>query len=478
MKYHDNIVYIPIDQNSGYTLKSGSYTVKSFAVSHGQDPHGEIHVGLTKPFGSDGKLSFRVGRHGSSEVANWFASNAPASHTTFNQHPDKLNFAFIGTLRLTITGGIFGQQENTFTFENIAIAQGHSGSSNNWWFGGSGCQYIGANTVSCTGFCDQSLKLSCHFSRGGNAVNVINTVPDGVSSWLGNLNDSLRLDQITMPGSHDAGMSSLHHCNPALLADAYTRTQSLSIGAQMACGARYFDIRVDYDHDNLVTYHRNGGFGCNGQSLKDVLDETVSFLNTHRTEIVILKFSHIRNHGNDHKPAETKAKINGFLNSYNQAMYTNNNANINLAKVPLGEARGKMILVFDYPEYIHPATGRFRYQDSSTAQSNVAVFDQYSNTATYNDMKVDQLNKWAQHAKPGQGVFFLLSWTLTSNKPPSTGSIKSLAKQANAGLPEVLQEQVRRQGWQRPNIVYIDFVNRITNQAIVSLNFQGNLPLK
>ncbi|EAY28299.1 hypothetical protein [Microscilla marina] len=177
MKYHANDFYIRVAPNSGYTLKSGSYTIHSFSVSYGQDPHGENHAGLTKSFGSDGKLSFRVGRHGSSEVAHWFASKVTASNTTFNHTPGKLNFAFVGALTLTLAGGRFGKQANTFTFENIAMAQGHSGSSNNWWFGGIYCEYIRANMVNCNSLGEWREKLPCHFSRGGNAANVVDVTP-------------------------------------------------------------------------------------------------------------------------------------------------------------------------------------------------------------------------------------------------------------------------------------------------------------
>ncbi|MBD0254880.1 MAG: hypothetical protein ICV83_04100 [Cytophagales bacterium] len=284
------------------------------------------------------------------------------------------------------------------------------------------------------------------------------------------LNDPVRLDQIMMPGSHDAGMSVLSHCAPPFGAGGYTQTQSGSIGQQLAAGSRYFDIRVDYDHEALVTYHRTGAWGCNGEALKDVLDQTQAFLSAHPGETAILKFSHIRDYG-DHDPADIKQRINAFLGAYNAVIYQNPSAAVNLAGVTLGSARGKMILVFDYPEYVNPATGRFRYLDGSTVQpgANLTVYDAYSNTSDYNTMKADQLQKWQQHGGLGQGYFFLLSWTLTASPPGST--IETLAAEANGNLPGVLHDQIISAGAGKPNIVYIDFMNSTTAQSIIQYNF-------
>ena len=215
--------------------------------------------------------------------------------------------------------------------------------------------------------------------------------------------------------------------------------------------------------------------GCNGQSLKSVLDQTQTFLNNHPTETAILVFSHIRNYGADHKETETKEKINNLLNSYSTKIYANSNKDINLAKVAMSAVRGKMILVFDYDNYVDPAKGRFRYKDGASAQSgaNITVYDKYSDTSNYNDMKTDQLDKWNQYAKLGADYFFLLSWTLTSGSNPLKGDlpIKTLAEEANSKLPSVLYEHIIIAHAKKPNIIYIDFLNSNVAQSIISYNF-------
>lgn len=416
MTYHDNEVSFSL--SSGYSIIDGSYTIDSFSVTQGQDPDGYIHAGLTKSFGSNGQMSFHVGRQGSSATANWFNTMVPGSQTTFNHSAGELNFAFLGTLKMTITGGILGNGHGSFTFSNVAIAQGHVDLSNNWWFGGLNCSYIENDEVTCTGTNSSGDEVSFVFLRGGNDVSTIQATPKRLietADWMRRVNGSLTLDELVMPGSHDAGMSELHHCFPALFAEPDCLTQSGNIGHQLIDGSRYFDIRVDYDHEELVTYHRTGAAGCNGQDLKAILDEVLVFLDAHHTETAILKFSHIRDDGDEHKPSVIKSKINVLLNNYRNVIYTNKDSAVNLAKVPLADVRGKMVLVFDYVEYIDPAEGRFHYADGSSAQQgcNITVFDEYSDSDDYNTMEAGQLQKWNANAGLGRGHFFLLSWTLT-----------------------------------------------------------------
>lgn len=292
-------------------------------------------------------------------------------------------------------------------------------------------------------------------------------------SWMGQVKGDVTLNRLMLPGSHDAGMSELHHCFPPIGAGPFTQTQSGGFGKQLRDGSRYFDVRVDHDHGELVTYHRSGPHGCNGQSLEPALDQVVAFLQEHRTETAIFVFSHIRKY-EDHDPSDTKRRIDELLAEYAAFIYTSDAPAPNLAELALDAVRGKMILVFDYDEYVDPATGRFRYTsgDAAQADANLTVYDEYSNTDSYGVMSEDQLTKWRRHAVEGGNRLFLLSWTLTSTKPPRTPSIKTLASEANGHLPDVLQEAIGVERLPRPNIVYVDFMDSATAQSIIAYNFK------
>lgn len=295
-----------------------------------------------------------------------------------------------------------------------------------------------------------------------------NPIVIDTKNWMRNIHSIIPLNNIMMPGSHDAGMSELHHCSIGA-SSSNTQTQQLDIKGQLEAGARYFDIRVDYDHDELVTYHRTGPFGCNGQSFEAVLNQAIAFLKAHSTELAILKISHIRD---DSK--KTMARIKDVLSSpkYTGSLYKSSNDN--LAFVTMGEAKGKIIAVLDYDDGISPEKGLFRYQDGFEKKVcayrglNVTVCDLYTGTSSYEEMAKDQIAKWDKYAGFGNKYLFLLSWTLTAG---ATGSIRELAKIANDNLPGVLASQITDKKKGKPNIVYIDFVNEETTKPIIAYNF-------
>jgi hypothetical protein len=475
MTYHDNDIYFSITES--YALINAVYTVDSFSVAKGQDPDHEIHTGLVAYSNSSGMLTFRVGRSLSKTVAEWFNTQVIPSQTTFDQSPDELHFAFMGTLRLSVTGGILGKKSEIYTFSNVVLAQGHSGGHNNWWFGGQACSHVTGNKVTCKGADSKGKEVMFVFGRGDNDVSTVKVTPTTLidtANWMKYVDDAVRLDNLVMPGSHDAGMSELHHCAPPDGVQRYTQTQSGSIGQQLKDGSRYFDIRVDYDHGELVTYHRKekagSGWGCSGQSLHTIFEQVRTFLKVHPTETAIFKFSHIRDaHGHDAN--KTRERINEFLNDYNALIYTFGTSTINLAKIHLGDVRGKMVLVFNYDDYNNTSTGRFRYRDGGTVEpdANITVFDDYTKTANLNTMAVDQITKLGEHGGLGNDRFFLLSWTLT----PSFGdpSIEILARDANAQLPNVLSYDIFVAGYPKPNIVFIDYLDNPVAQSIILYNF-------
>ncbi|MEJ1161289.1 hypothetical protein [Prosthecomicrobium sp. N25] len=173
MEYRDNTVEMPVSA-SGYRNVSATYTVEDFKITSGQDPQQKIKVGLQRTYSSsDDKMTYSIGRHGSSEVADWFKTRVPASRTTFGHDPGHLNFAFLGKLEITLTGGVLGPNKDTYVLADIAIAQGHVAFRNNWWFGGKACTHIGSDKVRCPGTSTAGYTVNFVFHRGGNGVNKI-----------------------------------------------------------------------------------------------------------------------------------------------------------------------------------------------------------------------------------------------------------------------------------------------------------------
>lgn len=174
--YHDNDVYVPVSSSAGYNMTGGSFTVTGLSIPDGQDPDGYNYVGMVLDFDSSGKMTFKVGRHSSSDVADWFTDRISADENTFNKDPGDLNFAFMGDLEVTYSGGTLAPYSQTFTFEDVMIAQGNDAwVSNNWWYGGQNCSYTSGNSVDCDGTSPTGWPVTSTFLRGGNSKDYVDT---------------------------------------------------------------------------------------------------------------------------------------------------------------------------------------------------------------------------------------------------------------------------------------------------------------
>lgn len=167
MKYHWNDAIFVNQFTAGLLdLHDIGWTIKDLSITDGQDPQRKNKIGDTVNHRPDRHVSFYVGRKGSSTVANWFTRKVPANRTTFNHDPDKLNFAFLIDLTLTLSWPEYFIGRFDVKFENIMVAQGHDVTTNNWWFGGINCSNTAYNTVSCAGMAS-GIPVKAWFVRGG-----------------------------------------------------------------------------------------------------------------------------------------------------------------------------------------------------------------------------------------------------------------------------------------------------------------------
>lgn len=173
--YHDEVVQMPLSDSTGYTIVKATYTIESFSITDGQDTEEHIKAPLAQSYeGNKGSLSWSIGRQPSSDVATWFTQKIGANENTFGHDPSKLDFAFLGTLELILTGGALGPNQDTYVLKDIALAQGHDGASYNWWFGGPRCKkQTNDNVVMCPGVSTAPHTWFFYFKRGGNDANTV-----------------------------------------------------------------------------------------------------------------------------------------------------------------------------------------------------------------------------------------------------------------------------------------------------------------
>lgn len=171
--YHDNAV--EMTNKTAYTIEEGKFILSTFSITSGQqDPKRSPYVGQPYSYsGNSGKMTFRAGRKGSSDVANWWIKEISSNQNTFNHDPEDLNFAFVGDLFITLSGGGKLAEPNKYTITGAAFAQGNSSQSNNWWFGCKNGRYDKDNTIKCTASSPTGFPVSFYFLRGGNGVSTI-----------------------------------------------------------------------------------------------------------------------------------------------------------------------------------------------------------------------------------------------------------------------------------------------------------------
>ena len=140
-KEHDNWVYF-----EGNGTLTANFSVDHYAITKGQ-PYG----GVTQ---SGNGIKVSAGRHGSEECAAAFVDgvilvNLLATKNMIDMLPHELNFGIFGNLTLR-TGN------KSVTCQNFRIAQGHYGTTNNWWMGAPYC-ITAPTTQKMTCYCPQKV---------------------------------------------------------------------------------------------------------------------------------------------------------------------------------------------------------------------------------------------------------------------------------------------------------------------------------
>ncbi len=167
-----------------------------------------------------------------------------------------------------------------------------------------------------------------------------NEIVNGSENWMAALPDDRPLNEIALPGTHD---SATQYCQLAY----FSKCQYKPIGAQLAAGFRYLDIRLAVENDSPVLMH---GFTycttgpmlwANRLYLDTVLEDCLAFLKANPTETVL--FCVKQEHG-----SESVAEFQKILSQY----ISRSEASWLLSdRIPtLGEARGKIVLLRRYED--------------------------------------------------------------------------------------------------------------------------------
>ena len=297
-----------------------------------------------------------------------------------------------------------------------------------------------------------------------------------MQDWMQNLDPTVTLDQITMPGSHDAGVWEEGTETVGLAPKKLSVCQSLSLGGQCQAGSRFFDVRVEQFgppwQRELRALHLTAKMGGKGQFLDSMLDEVSRFVQSNNgSEFVIMRFTKCTNHADiinavQYHCSNQLYKIGGYL-----------------SQATIQNLRGKVVAVFDkgFAEEMRarnqmgPAQGFHRFgKYGGGLTDGLITCGKYSNSQNLTEVSFGQYDHRIDHdLHTDTKHIFVLYWTQTG------GNIRENTEGAH-GTHQGLQNRVLdvyapKPGQAQPlvklpTVVLYDFVNVLTSTQIVTLN--------
>ena len=285
-----------------------------------------------------------------------------------------------------------------------------------------------------------------------------------LSYWMErvqNLVPAITFNQITMPGSHDSGMSKANKCSGlARFSPSSTITQKHSILGQLNSGTRYFDIRLKKNGNKIYTAHFNNNEmigGCYGQSLDEIIQEINHFLSTNSREILFLRITIYDQENNKNAYIE---KLRKSLESrlYKKSSYFNNM--ITIPHTELKSLAGKVIILTTDNALVNHEKGIYHWSNYFPSYGN-----SWANVNNVRELQNIQKIEIDQSYGLGYSELFFVGWYLT---PKDISTPKDFASKTNPLIPGIVNYMASKD--KLANVFYYDFVNSDYNNIIIMKN--------
>lgn len=259
-----------------------------------------------------------------------------------------------------------------------------------------------------------------------------------LSGWMAHVDDRAPLNQVAIPGSHDAGTAGVIWAG---------ETQTCTIEEQLRCGARYFDLRVHKKGGSLRIFHAL----VDGTEFLPVLTALKQFLLDHPTETLLLDFQHFKG-GSQRDVYELLCDTLGDLMLENTTALPDP---VFIRSLTLGDVRGKCLIFWGD-----------RSEDFSSR-----IFLRNDNECTFDGMSLDSFYLAPKHRAGTQAL-------LTEAHPVYLARMRRLKAEGVNGI-FVLQCQltdglVVRGPWSRErrhDPIVTEYIRGLAkNEALTDLN--------
>ena len=279
------------------------------------------------------------------------------------------------------------------------------------------------------------------------------------SDWMSLISDDRQLNEINIPGSHDAAMWNPKHSGfLGLFTTKYAKTQGQTINEQMLFGNRIFDVRmaskIDVDKEQNDAYCVHGkkenafldfrfynikrtGFwsGDEYYMVSDVLNDMSVFLQAHPTETILLELGY-ESDSSDEDATYSRAQnlLNQYRDKINPAtgkpfIYTQNGSQKITSMPKMGDVRGQIVI-------LSKNTAKLGYGIQYSAGNGYTSADVAGVPFTFeNHYEADRTHKWDY-----VNAFYGLSDKRTIEAWPADDDTKAYQKEeiapSNDGIPK------------------------------------------
>jgi hypothetical protein len=324
-------------------------------------------------------------------------------------------------------------------------------------------------------------------------------------------NENLKLRDLTLPSSHDAGVSeAVHDWKGFPVGKTRYVCQDVDIAGQLACGSRFFDVRFDVHNSAAQTVHETAGVGGWGETADSIFEAIDAHLHANRGEIVIVRVSHT-------SASAAREVVRSQVRKLRTAYTYKSAVKKNLSKEAIKDLRGKAIIAYagDAIETPDWTAGQVRFGKASKAsREGIVTCGEYPNSSDMKIIRYKAIKRLNEHRQVGGATccdsetddhLFMLYWQMTggniSENTKAGGNPPTLANEAfNAShgthynlshllclleggyVGKVVHEHTftdsvqtvpgiddDRYKW-APNIINLDFVNNEVCNAVIEFN--------
>jgi len=365
------------------------------------------------------------------------------------------------------------------------------------------------NGVSPSVAMNENFVVQIHKSEDYDALWYTSALIFDHSRWMEGLRNDIGdkpLWQITLPGTHDAGMYTTHDIiikeynfsekiAKAWIRDHWVKTQGQTIYEQLMGGVRYLDLRPAEHDDTLYIYHSFAG-----PKVADVFEQIGQFMRNSEAsgagELVVLVLSHIY-HFKEIGYQKLVNYIATYLGAYLYTVDGPQKGNFLETTFNQYTKTGSPRVLFlvksgEYGDWVKsgvkPPPGVWPYQEMDYEDSplpvsgNMRIINDYANKYERSKMEKDQLTKLELTQGGNDKRAFLLSWTLTASEDwkwwiarlfgESPQSIHDMSQSAKSDLAPFLRTYSDSY---KINILFTDYYQEAATPDLAYLMNKGVL---